>query len=130
MKKVIIGSVAALALAGCATTTPAPVVTVTALPEPTESEYTPPPMSKEDQFVAVIEDKYGPLTTNQENRLIDFAKDTCSNFEAFGVNATINQYASEIRSKSEAKLIGYVMGAGTAIFCPRYQDNVVGTTSA
>lgn len=123
MKKIVIASVAALALVGCATTQPAPVVTVTQLPPPPTEAPSPEPQSPEDQFVQVLEDKYGPLTTNQENKLIDFAKDTCQNFEYFGVNKTVKMYAQELSSEREAKFAGYVIGVGVALFCPKFGDS-------
>lgn len=130
MKKIIVAGVAALALAGCATTQPTPVVTVTQLPPPPTEAPSPEPETPEEQFVSVLEDKYGPLTDNQEQRLIDFAKDTCQNFEYFGVNKTIKMYAQELSSGRDAKFAGYVIGVGTAMFCPRFNSSFSGGTAA
>lgn len=130
MKKIIVAGVAALALAGCATAQPTPVVTVTQLPPPPTEVPSPEPVTAEEQFVEVVEDKYGPLTNNQEQKLIDFAKDTCQNFEYFGVNKTIKMYAQELSSTREAKLAGFVIGAGTALFCPRFNGSFTQGTSA
>ena len=123
MKKIVItlATVGIVGLSGCASNAPAPTVTVTATPEVTTPAPAPAPvLTNEEAFIATLEQKYGPLTNSQEKKLIDFAYDVCVSFETVGVNKTLRYLVSLMESSSEAKLLGYVVGAGTAAFCPEY----------
>lgn len=120
---------AVVALAGCTVSAPpAPTVTVTAAPETTAP--IPQAPTDEELFVEVLEDKYGPLTTAQENKLIKFAKDTCVNFDDYGVNNTLEQYATIVDTNKEARMLGYVIGVGVATWCPEYANAFTSGTSA
>lgn len=133
MKRLIVG-LAAIALTGCATVpvaTPSPTVTVTA-PPPTTAPPTvepEPTYSPEELFIQTIENKYGSMPPRMERKAISFAKQTCRNFDAYGVKQTIKFYASEIGTKKEAKFAGYLMGVGAATFCPEYGDYLDGTST-
>lgn len=133
IKLAIASGFAVLALAGCTVSAPpAPTVTVTAAPETTAPAPAPVPQAPtgEEVFIQTIENKYGPLTYSQEQELISFAKKTCRNFDNYGVNATLNQYAQEVSSNREAKMLGYVVGAGVATWCPEYANAFTSGTSA
>lgn len=130
----IAGGIAAVALAGCTVSAPpAPTVTVTQAPAPEVVTPTPAPeptYSKEEVFVKVLEKKYGSLTYNQEQKLINFVKDTCQNFDRYGVRATLNEYAASMSSARNARVLGYVVGAGVAMWCPEYSHVFDSGTSA
>lgn len=122
MKTVIaLATVGILGLAGCATSTPAPTVTVTATPEvapPTPESA--PVLTDEEVFIMALENEFGPLTPKQEKRLIDFAYDVCVSFETVGVNKTVRYLVSLMDTSKQAKTLGYVVGAGTEAFCPEF----------
>lgn len=108
-------------------------MTVTQAPTPEAVTPTPAPeptYSKEEVFVRVLEKKYGPLTYNQEQKLINFVKDTCQNFDRYGVRATLTEYANSMSNVRNARVLGYVVGAGVAMWCPRYSDVFDSGTSA
>lgn len=126
MKKIVIAAIAAIALAGCASNVPAPTVTVTATPEvttpaPPQPE---PVLTDEEAFILTLEQKYGPLTNRQEEQLIDLAYDVCVSFDTIGVNRTLRGYLAQVTTRQEAKMLGYLIGAGTAAFCPEYNDEL------
>lgn len=129
MKKIIVAAIAAIALAGCASNTPAPTVTVTATPEVTTPAPAP-TLEPEDAFILALEEEYGPLTTRQEKQLIDIAYDVCVSFDTIGVNQTLRLYLTQVTTRQEAKMLGYLIGAGTAAFCPEYNDKLWGGVSA
>ena len=123
MKKIVItlATVGIVGLSGCASNAPAPTVTVTATPEVTTPAPDPAPvLTDEEVFIMALENEFGPLTPKQEKRLIDFAYDVCVSFETVVVNKTIRYLVSLMESSSEAKTLGYVVGAGTEAFCPQY----------
>ena len=125
MKKIVIAVIATVALAGCASNVPAPTVTVTATPEVTTPAPEPAPvMTDEELFIAAVEDKYGPLTTRQEKQVIDLAYDVCVSFDTIGVQRTLRGYLSQVTTRQEAKTLGFIIGAGTAAFCPEYGDEL------
>ena len=125
MKKIVIAVIATVALAGCASNVPAPTVTVTATPEVTTPAPEPAPvMTDEELFIAAVEDKYGPLTTRQEKKVIDLAYDVCVSFDTIGVQRTLRGYLSQVTTRQEAKTLGFIIGAGTAAFCPEYGDEL------
>ena len=130
----IASGVAAVALAGCTVSAPpAPTVTVTQTPAPEVVTPTPTPTptySKEEVFVKVLGDKYGPLTTTQEQKLINFVKNTCKSFDTYGPRATLTEYANAMSSVRNARTLGYVVGAGVALWCPEYSDVFNKGTSA
>lgn len=119
MKKIVIAAIAAIALAGCASNVPAPTVTVTATPEVTTPAPAPVP-TNEELFILTLEKEYGPLTTRQEKQVIDLAYDVCVSFDTVGVNRTLRAYLSQVSTRQEAKTLGFIIGAGTAAFCPEY----------
>ncbi len=133
MKQALVGVIAAVALAGCASSVPAPTVTVTATPEVVTPAPAPEPVeptyTKEELFIKVIEDKYGNMTPSQEQTLIKFAKDTCIRFDAYGVDATLRYYGSKF-SGQEARVLGYVIGVGTASWCPQFGKSFTSGTAA
>ncbi len=128
-KLAIASGFAVVALAGCTVSAPpAPTVTVTAAPETTAPA--PQAPTTEEVFVQTLESEYGPMSYTQEQKLIKFAKETCQNFDNYGVDATLNEYSQLVESRQEAKVLGFVIGAGTAAWCPEYSGAFTSGTSA
>lgn len=132
MKKIIAIGIIGIALTGCATTTPAPTVTitqppVTVSPSPTE---TTPSYSPKEVLIAAVENKYGPLSPRQEKSIVDFAQDVCIDFDNIGVRRTLANIVAQVTSNKEAKFVGFIIGAGTAAFCPEYNDELGNGVSA
>lgn len=121
MKKIIVGIVSVIVLAGCTSHTPAPTVTVTETPPPVEQTVTP-----EDAFIAVIEDEFGPVNNRQEAKLIDFGYTMCESFDNRGVKQSIVTFLSNTQAQSSDELyfFGYIIGASTVSFCPQYSDQL------
>lgn len=135
MKKLIVGSVIALSLTACAAQAPpSPTVTVTAPPPTTQApvpvvpEPDPVP-GGEELFIAVLEEEYGPLPAKTERQAVDIAKQACSMFEQYGVDETLNIIVDIVKSEGlDGEVTGFIIGAGTATFCPEYEQKLYNAT--
>lgn len=107
-------------------------VTVTASPEPApepapepEPETQAPTLTKRALFLEVVYDEY-PYMRGSDKDLVSYAKSVCTLFDAGGTWDDVITIIVENSNDDEdaAEFIGFVAGAGVAVFCPEYSDEL------
>jgi len=127
MKKIIIASIAAVALVGCSSQVaePSPTVTVTQEAPSVDDPPTAQSQSNEDLYVNGIRSMNNPiLNSATDAQLIKMGRSVCDALDAGFSTDDIIQYMARqmvgqgMTSDVESQAVGYIIGAADLLLCP------------
>lgn len=79
--------------------------------------------SKNQTFLTVVRTEYPDLKSLSNARLIGVAHATCNALDnGASAEQVIMAIASSADTTSRARELGYVVGAGVAVYCPQYKN--------
>lgn len=81
-------------------------------------------------YLQTVRNKYPALNNASNADLVGVAKDACTMFAQGATLTDVAQVAlSAGFTTDQMGMVGYIVGAGTATYCPQYSDVITGTNS-